>query len=233
MTESEPSVLFEDNHLLAVRKPAGWLSMGDATGDRSTVDWAADYLKAKHNKPGNVYVGVVHRLDRPVSGVLLFAKTSKAAARLSDQFRRRNVAKAYVACVAGVPAARSGVWRHWLRKDGDRNETTAFHRETPGALEACVEYRVLSSCDGLSLLELRPQTGRGHQLRVQAATSGHPIEGDVKYGSMTRLGHWIALHAAAITVEHPTLRTAVTVSTPIPEAWRRFPVDTATADSLG
>ena len=172
-------VLFEDNHCLALDKPAGLLAQGDATGDRSVVDLAKDYVKQKYAKPGNVYVGLVHRLDRPVSGVILIAKTSKAAARLSSQFHEHTIEKVYLAIVEGVPTEPAGQWSDVLVKNSKTNTVTVATRDE-GGVHAVVEFRVLESQGGISLVELRPTTGRGHQLRVQLATRGLPIVGDRK-----------------------------------------------------
>ena len=208
------SVLYEDNHCLAVFKPAGMLTMGDRTGDVSLVDLAREYLKTKYNKPGNVFLGVVHRLDRPVSGVVLFARTSKAAARLSAQFRAGTVQKIYHAWVAGVPREPSGKWTDYLAKDEQRNRVSAASPGTPNARLASLNFRTLERRGRHSLLEIRPATGRSHQIRVQLASRGLPIVGDVKYGGPPSDAGRIALDAVELTFEHPVREEHVTVRTP-------------------
>jgi 23S rRNA pseudouridine1911/1915/1917 synthase len=213
-------VLYEDNHCLAVLKPARVLTAGDETGDVSLLDLAKEYLKQKYNKPGNVFVGLVHRLDRPVSGVVVFARTSKAAARLSEQFRRGTVRKTYRAVVEGNVAAKSGEFVDWLLKDEETNITRSVPPETPAARPARLRFRRVATAGGLSLLEITPETGRGHQIRVQLAVRGHPIYGDRKYGSQHSLQGVIALHAAQLAFEHPTRKEPVTITAPDPESWR-------------
>lgn len=214
-------VLFEDNHCLAVFKPAGVLTMGDRTGDVSLVDLAREYLRQKYDKPGNVFVGVVHRLDRPVSGVLLFARTSKAAARLSEQFRKHTVRKVYHCVVEGHPTEASGELVDWLAKDESQNRSRVVQRSDEAKLSR-LSYRCLKSAGSLSLLEIELLTGRSHQIRVQLSSRGLPICGDAKYGSKTKLDGWLALHAAALTFEHPTQHEPITVTAPHPTEWKRF-----------
>lgn len=215
-------VLFEDNHCLAVLKPAGLLTMGDRTGDVSAVDLAREYLRRKYDKPGNVFVGVVHRLDRPVSGVLLFARTSKAAARLSEQFRKHSIRKVYHCVVEGRPPKPSGELVDLLVKDETRNLTrVARGSEEDGRLSR-LNYRCLKSVGSLSLLEIELLTGRSHQIRVQLSSRKWPICGDAKYGSKTKLDGWLALHAESLTFEHPTQREPITVTAPHPAEWQRF-----------
>lgn len=215
-------ILFEDNHCLAVNKPPRLLTMGDATGERTLLDLAKDYVKRKYDKPGAVFLGVVHRLDRPVSGVVLFARTSKAAARLSEQFRNRTVEKVYRAIVEGVPPERDAVLQDWLWKEPGRNVTQVVREGTPGAQQAALAVKRLRTTAGRSLVEIRPVTGRSHQIRVQLAHRGWPILGDAKYGSPIRLDGTIALHAASLTVRHPTKGEPVTVTAEEPEFWREL-----------
>ncbi len=198
-------ILFEDNHCLAVSKPPGLLTMGDETGDASAADLARDYLKREYNKPGNVFLGVVHRLDRPVSGALLFARTSKAAARLSDQFRRGAVRKTYVAVVEGTVRPAEGTREDWLAKDRQRNHVSVVSRSAPGARHCRLRYRVLDTAGGRSL--------------VQMAAFGHPIVGDLRYGAQDALGHQILLHAASLEFIHPTLKTDTCVECPLPDSF--------------
>jgi 23S rRNA pseudouridine1911/1915/1917 synthase len=217
-------VLFEDNHCLAVNKPAGLLSQGDASGDPSLVDMATLYLKSRYNKPGNVYLGLLHRLDRPTSGVVLLAKTSKAASRLSAQFRQGTISKVYWAIVEGQAREQEGEWVDLLEKDTQQNRSGVVDDESSSSKEARVTFRVVERSPRFTRLELRPATGRSHQLRVQLARRGLPILGDRKYGATIRLkaldGHWrIALHARQLTFTHPTRTEAISVDAPIPEDW--------------
>lgn len=214
-------VIYEDNHLLAIAKPAGLLSQGDSSGVASLVDLARTYLKDKYRKPGNVYVGLVHRLDRNASGIVLLARTSKAAARLSACFRDDEVHKLYLAVCAGRPEPSAGGLTHWLAPTGDRQGVTqAAATPFPEAREARLEYRVLEADAGFSQLEVRPITGRRHQIRAQLALAGHPLLGDVKYGSGRRLpAHRLALHALSLTVAHPVGGCALTLECPVPADW--------------
>jgi 23S rRNA pseudouridine1911/1915/1917 synthase len=229
----EPVVLLEDNHCLAVAKPAPLLTQGrpasgyPAAGLPSLEGWAKDYLRTKYAKPGNVYLGVPHRLDRPVSGVVLFARNSKAAARLAEQFQRHQVTKVYWAIVDGTVDPAEGVWTDHLRKLPDEGRAEVVSADTPGAKRAELRYRMLQPLDGGTLLELTPTTGRTHQLRVQAAARGLPIRGDALYGSGTPFGppaelpreRVIALHARRLTFLHPIRYEPVTVTAPLPPYW--------------
>src|SRR5262245_42889957 len=197
-------VLFEDNHCLAVNKPAGLPSQGDESGDPSLVDIVTGYLRERYRKPGNVYVGLVHRLDRPTSGVVLVAKTSKAASRLSAQFRAGSISKVYWAIVERAPREDDGVWIDWLGKDRRINRACLLAEGDSEGKEARVSFRVLERWGDRAWLELRPWTGRSHQLRVQLARRGFPILGDGKYGGTTRLvaldgRSRIALHGRQLT----------------------------------
>jgi 23S rRNA pseudouridine1911/1915/1917 synthase len=214
------TVLYEDNHCLAVLKPARMLTAGDQTGDASLLDLARAYLKQKYQKPGNVFVGLVHRLDRPVSGVVLFAKTSKGAARLSEQFREGTVQKIYRAVVEGTVSEGAGEFVDFLLKDERTNTVRSVKPGTPGARESRLSIRRLKSSGGLSLVEITPHTGRSHQIRVQLASRGHPIFGDGKYGSGHRLGGTIALNACSLTFDHPIRHEPVTVTAPDPTDWK-------------
>lgn len=220
------SVLFEDNHLLVVNKPAGLLSMGDETQDPTIVDLASDYLKVKYNKPGNVFVGVVHRLDRPVSGVLVLARTSKAASRLSDQFRRNVVQKTYTAIVEGRPTPSENTLTNFLIKD-HRTNTVSVVDASAGGKESILSYQVVSgssqghpgpvASSGSSVVAVYPKTGRSHQIRVQLAHAGHPIVGDTRYGSVAKTGGRIMLHATQIQLTHPTQKTLMSFEAPLPD----------------
>ncbi len=214
-------VLYEDNHLLAVIKPAGLLVQGDRSGDATLLDGARAYLKNKYAKPGQVYLGLVHRLDRNVSGVVLLARTSKAAGRLATQFRDGTVTKDYRAVVAGRPGTGPAELRSWLSAKGDpQGVTRAETKPFPGAKEAWLRYDVAESSVGWSLVEVRPVTGRRHQIRAQFALAGHPLLGDVKYGSRRRLAdHRIALHALSLTVNHPVRDENLTLTASLPADW--------------
>ncbi len=218
-------IVFEDNHLLIVNKPAGLLVHGDDTGDRTLADVAKEYLKEKYNKPGKVFIGVVHRLDRPVSGIVLLAKTSKALARLNELFRSRKTSKTYWAIVEKKPEHEQGTLVHWLQKNSSNNTTKAFAKENSNGLRSELHYRLLNGQDGKFLLEVNPITGRPHQIRVQLASMRCPIAGDLKYGAPAPLADKsIALHAQSLQFEHPTLKTPLTVSAPPPRTgpWLPF-----------
>lgn len=198
-------VLYEDNHLIAVFKPAGMLVQGDETGDLCLMDEVKKYLKEKYNKPGQVFLGLLHRLDRPVSGVVLFAKTSKGAARLSEQIRTHKVKKVYQALVEGHVKKEKATLINWIRKDEQKNKVTLFDKETPNSLFAELEYKVLKSNAKNSLLEINLKTGRPHQIRSQLAYIGHPIIGDLKYGAKETLpDNSIALCSVSFTFETAT-----------------------------
>ncbi len=213
-------VLYEDNHCLAIAKPAGVPSTHFG-GTEETIDRAVKgYLKAKYAKPGNVFLGVVHRLDKPTSGVLLFARTSKAAARLAEQFREGAVEKVYWAVIEGEPPQPAGTLEDWLRKDEAAGRVEVVPPDAAGAKRALVHYHRKAGHGGLTLLELRPQTGRTHQLRVQLSNRRHPVVGDFKYGSETPFAPGIALHARRLTFLHPTRHEPVTLTAEVPRSWR-------------
>ena len=220
-------VLFEDNHLLVVNKPAGIATMGTAAGTTSMVTLAKAYLKQQYKKPGNVYLGVVSRLDSLVSGVLVFARTSKAAARLSEQFRERETQKIYWAVVEGVPQPKSGELVHWLSKDESQQRMVVRSKKSADAQEARLKYQTLRKFTRGTLLEVELQTGRKHQIRVQLAATGHPILGDRKYGSQEPFPAGIALHARSLTIEHPTLKQPLTFVAELPQAWEKWTGSTA------
>jgi len=216
-------VLHADNHLLAVVKPAGLPVVPDDSGDESLLDLAKAWVAHEFKKPGAVFLGVVHRLDRPVSGVVLFARTSKAAERLTRQFRERTTGKLYWGVVEGRPDTSEGELVQYLWKDGERNRVHVVSAERSGAKRAETRYRVLEESGGRSRLELVPLTGRSHQLRVACASLGAPLVGDLKYGAPEALpDRSIALHARRLEVEHPTLRERLAFEAPPPETaiWR-------------
>jgi 23S rRNA pseudouridine1911/1915/1917 synthase len=213
-------VLYEDNHLLGLNKPSGWPTT-HFDGTEETIDrLARAYLKEKYHKPGNVFLGVVHRLDKAVSGVLLFARTSKAATRLSRQFREGTVEKVYWAVVEGELPKTAGSLEDWLRKDEEARRVEVVEQGSPGGRQALLHFTRRAVHDGLTLVEVRPQTGRTHQLRVQLAHHGHPIYGDARYGSVRTFGNAIALHARALTFLHPVRYDPVTLTADVPRPWR-------------
>jgi 23S rRNA pseudouridine1911/1915/1917 synthase len=218
--ETELSILYEDNHCLAVAKPSG-VASAHFQGHAATLDQAVKaYLKARYHKPGNVFLGVVHRLDKPVSGVLLFARTSKAAARLAEQFREGTVEKVYWAVVDGAMEPSAGTLEDWLRKDAAAGRVEVVGPHAPGARQALLHYQRRGAYGGLTWLEIRPQTGRTHQLRVQLAHRGHPIFGDARYGSVHTFDAAIGLHARALTFLHPVRYEPITLTADVPRPWR-------------
>ncbi|MEY2664770.1 MAG: hypothetical protein RIT04_578 [Candidatus Parcubacteria bacterium] len=229
-------VLYEDNHLIAVYKPAGVLVQGDISGDISLMDMVKVYIKEKYTKPGDVFLGLLHRLDRNVGGIVLFAKTSKGASRLSEQFRDRTVEKIYYAWVTGVPAKKSGTLRHFLVHHDHTNTTTVHDREIGGADHAELSYEVIDTAEKVggitapvgdnsrSLLRIKLGTGRQHQIRAQLAHIGHPICGDVKYGAKKAFADkHLALYATELhfNTATPNQQTGIperkVISIPVPE----------------
>ena len=216
----ELDILYEDNHCIAVSKPAGAVTT-HYDGTTETLDRAVKaYLKQKYQKPGNVFLGIVHRLDRPVSGVLLFARTSKAAARLSQQFREGNVEKIYWAVVEGEIQKTAGSLEDWLLRDRELGRVEVVEPRTPGSRQALLHFTRKAYHGGLTWVEIRPQTGRTHQLRVQMAHHEHPIFGDAKYGSIHTFGKAIGLHARSLTFLHPIRYEPITLTAELPRQWR-------------
>lgn len=219
MTEPALDVLHVDNHVLAVHKPAGLPVVPDASGDPSLLDLARDWVARTYDKRGNVFLGVVHRLDRPVSGVVVLGRTSKGAARLTRAFAERAVSKTYWGVVPRVPRPDTGRIEHHLWKDTDRNRVHVVGADRPGAKPARTTYRVLErrDGDGAALLELVPETGRAHQLRVACATLGAPLRGDLRYGDDPPLpDRSVALHACELVVPHPTRDVELVLGAPPP-----------------
>jgi 23S rRNA pseudouridine1911/1915/1917 synthase len=230
-------VLYEDNHLLVVNKPAGIPTQGAAVGEDSLVNRAKDYLAEKYAKPGNVYLGVVSRLDALVTGVVVFARTSKAAARLNEQFREAEVAKTYWAIVEGKPKSSSERLVNWIRKDDRRHRMVVVPRPQQSlpadSQEARLSYRVLRQlAAGKTLLEVTLETGRKHQIRLQLAHSGLPILGDTKYGAGLSFGDGIALHARRLEILHPTQKSKLCFHAPLPASWRKVGIDQAAVKEL-
>jgi 23S rRNA pseudouridine1911/1915/1917 synthase len=228
-------ILYEDNHCLAVAKPAPLLTQGvpieSPQGPIPTLEAQVKaYLRERYHKPGNVYLGIPHRLDRPVSGVVLFARNTKAARRLAEQFQGRRVRKVYWAAVEGTVEPAAGVWEDWLRKVPEEARAEVAAPDTPGARHALLRYRRLRAGPGSTLLELEPETGRMHQIRVQAAIRGWPVRGDLLYGARSPFGppaeipreRVIALHAHSLTFLHPIRFEPITVVAPLPDAWQEY-----------
>jgi 23S rRNA pseudouridine1911/1915/1917 synthase len=218
-------ILYEDNHLLVINKAAGTLVQGDKTGDEPLVEAAKLYIKEKYDKPGAVFLGLVHRLDRPVSGVTVLARTSKALSRMNRLFQTRDVEKTYWAVTASAPPAAEGNLVHWLLKDSSRNVTQVYEREREGAKRAELDYRLLYQKDGQFLIEVKPLTGRPHQIRVQLAAMGCPIAGDLKYGfPAPHPDQNISLHARSLSFMHPVRKEPLSITAPLPEKvyWLNF-----------
>lgn len=198
-------ILYEDNHLIIVNKNPGDIVQGDKTGDEPLSEVVKNYIKVKYEKPGNVYLAVVHRLDRPTSGVIAFARTSKAAARLTQQFQDRQTEKIYWAIVEGHPTKSRDKLVHYLKKNPANNKSYVMASGAEGAKKAVLSYEVLSKGDHYTLLEIKLETGRHHQIRCQLADIGHPIKGDLKYGAKrSNKDASICLHARSLQVDHPT-----------------------------
>lgn len=212
-------ILYEDNHLIAVRKRVGDIVQGDKTGDVPLSDMVKNFLKDKYQKPGNVYLGVVHRLDRPVSGVVLFAKTSKALPRLNKMFaEHKGVKKTYLAIVANKPPQPQGTLTHWLTRNEKQNTARAYDREVPGSKKAVLDYRLLAQSERYFLLEIELHTGRHHQIRCQLSKMGCPIRGDLKYGApRSNPDGGISLHAWRLELGHPVSHQNIVIEAPLPE----------------
>lgn len=218
-------VIYEDNHLLVVEKPVNISSQEDETKDPDMLTLLKEDLKVRHNKPGNVFLGLVHRLDRPVGGVMVFAKTSKAASRLSEQIRNKEFKKIYKAAVHGQLKKDEGTLEHFLLKDPKTNTVKAVHPSIEGAKEAVLDYSVIGYAGELSLVKVNLHTGRSHQIRVQFSAIGHPLYGDQKYGPLlTKPGQQIALWSTQITCKHPTRDEEMIFECDPPsvEPWNRF-----------
>ncbi len=214
-------VLFEDNHLLVLNKPAGLPTMGTPGGTPTLLSVAKDYIKQKYQKPGNVYLGVMSRLDAPVTGVVLLARTSKAAARLTEQFRTHAVKKTYWTLVEGTVEGVFGSHTDWLAKDERHRRMHVVDNGRSGAKEARLSYWLLSIDGRMSLLEVALETGRKHQIRLQMAHHGHPVVGDRKYGSQLKFSSGIALHARRLVVSHPVRGEPMVFEAPLCKTWPR------------
>lgn len=219
-------VLYEDNHIIIVNKAPGEIVQGDKTGDATLGDSVKQYIKEKYAKPGAVFLGVVHRLDRPVSGAVIFARTSKALARMSEMFRKGEVRKTYHAIVPrrDILEETTVTLEHWLTRNERQNKAYAHNREINGSKRALLDFRALTSSDRYTLLEIHLHTGRHHQIRCQLAAEGMPIKGDLKYGApRSNPDGSISLHARSVAFTHPVSRLPILVKAPYPDGlWQKI-----------
>jgi 23S rRNA pseudouridine1911/1915/1917 synthase len=219
------TVIYEDNHIIAINKPAGALVHGDETGDKTLADAVKQYIKIRYNKPGDVFLGVIHRLDRPVSGVVIFARTSKALIRMNKMMQEKTISKKYLAIVSARPEELSGTLTHHISKDETKNTVRAYASKKPGTKEAILNYQLKGELDGKILLEVEPLTGRPHQIRVQLSKINCPIIGDLKYGATYPLqDKSIALHCMQMSFLHPVGNEQVTIKAEPPHIfpWNTF-----------
>ena len=219
------TVVYEDNHIIVVNKTSSEIVQGDKTGDTPLSEMVQHYLKEKYNKPGNVFIGVTHRLDRPVSGLVVLAKTSKALSRLNDMFRTGEVQKTYWAIVKERPRELEGELEHWLVRNEKQNKSYAFDKEKPGAKKAILRYKLIGHSQNYHLLEVDLKTGRHHQIRCQLAKMGCPIKGDLKYGSpRSNPNGSICLHARRVKFIHPVSKQEIDLTAPLPPGnlWNGF-----------
>lgn len=218
-------ILYEDNHIIVVNKAAGEIVQGDKTGDESLCESLKKFLKEKYNKPGNVFVGLPHRLDRPVSGVVVFAKTSKALERLNEMFRNGNVKKIYWAITKEAPQEHEAELSHWILRNEKKNKSFAYNKEVKGSKHALLHYRHIAASQNYNLIEVELKTGRHHQIRCQLSAIGCPIKGDLKYGSArSNVDGSISLHARHVEFIHPVSKTLISITAPTPQdnIWRFF-----------
>lgn len=218
-------VVYEDNHLIIVNKSSSEIVQGDKTGDKPLAEMVKEYIKQKYHKPGNVFLGVVHRLDRPVSGLVVFARTGKALARLNEMFRTKEVHKTYWAIVGNCPPTEEGELVHWLVRNEKQNKSYAYDKEKPEAKKAVLDYKLIGRSERYFLLEVDLKTGRHHQIRCQLAKMGCPIKGDLKYGSpRSNPDGSICLHARRVRFVHPVSKQEIDVTAPVPEGnlWHSF-----------
>jgi 23S rRNA pseudouridine1911/1915/1917 synthase len=218
-------VLYEDNHLLVVNKPAGMVTQGAGDGHTGLVEHAKQYIGEKYDKPGNVYIGIVSRLDMMTSGVIVLARTSKAAARLNEQFSGRKVQKTYWALVPGNLQPPSATLEDYIRKDESQHRMVACDENDEGARAAKLSYRILRVLEDCQLVEIQLETGRKHQIRVQFASRGFPVVGDRKYNSGREFEHGIALHSRRLQFLHPTKKTPLDFVAQLPASWRKHDIN--------
>lgn len=210
-------ILFEDNHIIVVNKRAGDIVQGDKTGDKPLSEVVKEYIAEKYNKPGNVYLGVVHRLDRPTTGIVIFAKTSKALPRLNKLFAEKTAKKTYWALVKNQPPKTSDTLVNWLKKNPKNNKSTAYQKEIDGSKKAILHYSIKQKLDNFYLLEIDLETGRHHQIRTQLASIGCPIKGDLKYGfDRSNKDASISLHARTLRFMHPVKKEDLSITAPLP-----------------
>ncbi len=216
--KSNLQVLYEDNHVIIINKRAGDIVQGDKTGDKPLSDVVKEYLKDKYNKPGNVFLGVVHRLDRPTTGIIIFAKTSKALPRLNKLFFEKEVKKTYWAIVKNPISKNNHTLVHWLKKNPKNNKSTAYDKEIPDSKKAILHYKLVKELDNYSLLEINLETGRHHQIRAQLSKIGFPIKGDLKYGfDRSNKDASINLHSRKIEFIHPVTKETILITAPLPK----------------
>ena len=218
-------ILYEDNHIIVVSKTSGEIVQGDKTGDKTLCDSVKEYIKEKYAKPGNVFLGIAHRLDRPVSGIVIFAKTSKALSRLNNMFRDGEVHKLYWAITQNMPQKEEDTLTHWIVRNEKQNKSYAYDREKPGSKKAMLHYKVISSTDNYTLLAVNLMTGRHHQIRCQLSAIGCPIKGDLKYGSRRSNNDGsISLHARKVEFVHPVSKQPMCIEAPVPNdrLWREI-----------
>ncbi len=215
-------IIYEDNHLLVVNKPAGIVSQGASSEEISLIDKAKHYLKKKYNKPGNVYLGIVSRLDKLTTGVIVMARTSKAAARLSDAFKNRQISKTYQALVERAELPVSHTLTDFLRKNDAARKMEVCKPEAKNAKKAVLHFQLVNQCKSVSHLKINLETGRKHQIRIQLSNYGSPILGDRKYGSCIDLPRSIALHSATLSLQHPTTKEKLTFKAPLPSGWKSW-----------
>jgi 23S rRNA pseudouridine1911/1915/1917 synthase len=223
----EMEILYEDNHIIIVNKSPREIVQGDKTGDKPLVDMVKDYLKEKYHKPGNVFCGVVHRLDRPTSGIVVFAKTSKALVRLNEMFKKGEVDKTYWAIVKDLPPQDEGTLVHFLIKNQKNNKSVAYDTEKPRSKKAVLHYKLVGRSQRYYLLEVKLETGRHHQIRCQLAKIGLPIRGDLKYGAQrSNPDGSISLHARNISFVHPVSKKMIDITAPVPDdpLWKAFEI---------
>ncbi|WP_108821935.1 RluA family pseudouridine synthase [Dysgonomonas sp. Marseille-P4361] len=219
------TVLYEDNHIIIVNKSVSEIVQGDKTGDRPLSEIVKDYIKEKYNKPGNVFLGVTHRLDRPTSGIVVFARTSKALPRLNEMFKNKEVSKTYWAVVKNRPKQDEGALKHYLVRNEKQNKSYAYDVEKPNSKLAILHYKLIAHSDKYNLLEVDLETGRHHQIRCQLSKIGCPIKGDLKYGAeRSNPDGGINLHARKISFIHPVSKEKIEVVAPVPEdnLWKAF-----------
>lgn len=219
------NVIYEDNHIILVCKASSEIVQGDKTGDRPLSENIKQYIKDKYNKPGNVFLGVTHRLDRPVSGLVLFARTSKALSRLNEMFKNKDIKKTYWAIVKNRPPALSGELTHWLVRNEKQNKSYAYDKEVKNSKKAILDYKIIGQSERYFLLEINLQTGRHHQIRCQLAKMGCPIKGDLKYGAeRSNPDGSICLHARKIEFVHPVSKEYLSFEAPVPDStlWKSF-----------